>query len=166
MTVWSISFTAETTRLLAWKPRWKAIRLVSSSSMETPETLSRYSSMKLSLAWAALMASVMLPKLLHGPVNTCLHGAEWDVPTAGQLGIGSRDNAYIPQRVKHLPVKLKIRQLAAGDEASAVLSEEGEVFAWGWNGNQQFGQYLQDLQLPALFEGGGGGGGEARRPKK
>lgn len=84
----------------------------------------------------------------------------------GQLGIGSRDNAYIPQRVKHLPVKLKIRQLAAGDEASAVLSEEGEVFAWGWNGNQQFGQYLQDLQLPALFEGGGGGGGEARRPKK
>ncbi|CAE7748397.1 UVR8 [Symbiodinium microadriaticum] len=61
----------------------------------------------------------------------------WGYNSNGQLGIGGTTN-------RHAPVKVsvngqKIVAVAAGSFHSAAITDSGELWTWGWNGNGQLG---------------------------
>jgi alpha-tubulin suppressor-like RCC1 family protein len=57
----------------------------------------------------------------------------------GQLGIGSRENAWRPQEVKGL-LSRKIVQVAAGCYHTLALDEQGYAYAAGRNNHSQLGR--------------------------
>ena len=63
----------------------------------------------------------------------------WGENNKGQMGQGTRGaKAFIfPSQVRSLP---KCTQVAAGNEYSLALAENGEVWGWGSNGAQSLGQ--------------------------
>ena len=56
----------------------------------------------------------------------------------GQLGHGSTTNVFLPKRVEGLE-KVKVVGVYAGGDASAVVSEEGELYVFGSNAHGQLG---------------------------
>ena len=56
----------------------------------------------------------------------------------GQLGHGSTTNVFLPKRVEGLE-KVKVVAVYAGGDASAVVSEEGELYVMGSNAHGQLG---------------------------
>ncbi len=68
----------------------------------------------------------------------------WGSNSFGQLGIKAQEvgmnpkgAVFEPTPVDALPIGLKIKSFAAGGQHSVVLTENGEVWAFGWN---QYGQ--------------------------
>ena len=56
----------------------------------------------------------------------------------GQLGHGSAVNVFLPKRVEGLE-RVKVVRVFAGGDASAVVSEEGELYVFGTNVHGQLG---------------------------
>lgn len=55
----------------------------------------------------------------------------WGRNQNGQLGLGTTDDALVPQKIeafKGIPIKM----VAAGAEHSAAVTEDGELYGWGW----------------------------------
>ncbi|XP_051871021.1 X-linked retinitis pigmentosa GTPase regulator-like isoform X2 [Pristis pectinata] len=57
----------------------------------------------------------------------------------GQLGLGDNEERTVFQRVEFFTDKQKIKQLAAGSNISAALTEDGNLFMWGDNSEGQIG---------------------------
>ncbi|KAG9147843.1 hypothetical protein Leryth_003445 [Lithospermum erythrorhizon] len=55
----------------------------------------------------------------------------WGRNQNGQLGLGTTEDSLVPQRIdafRRLPVKM----VAAGAEHTAAVTEDGELYGWGW----------------------------------
>ncbi|RDX59031.1 Ultraviolet-B receptor UVR8, partial [Mucuna pruriens] len=55
----------------------------------------------------------------------------WGRNQNGQLGLGTTDDSLVPQRIQTfqgVPVKM----VAAGAEHSVAITENGELYGWGW----------------------------------
>ncbi|XP_054977653.1 X-linked retinitis pigmentosa GTPase regulator isoform X4 [Sorex araneus] len=61
----------------------------------------------------------------------------------GQLGLGDTEERNTFQLISFFTCEHKIKQLAAGSNTSAALTEDGKLFMWGDNSEGQIG--LQDL---------------------
>ncbi|XP_030741270.1 X-linked retinitis pigmentosa GTPase regulator [Echinops telfairi] len=57
----------------------------------------------------------------------------------GQLGLGDVEERNTFQRIDFFSAQHKIKQLSAGSNTSAVLTEDGELFMWGDNSEGQIG---------------------------
>ncbi|XP_062906894.1 X-linked retinitis pigmentosa GTPase regulator [Mobula hypostoma] len=57
----------------------------------------------------------------------------------GQLGLGTNEERTAFQRVEYFRDKQKIKQLSAGSNISAALTEDGNLFMWGDNSEGQIG---------------------------
>ncbi|XP_059824223.1 X-linked retinitis pigmentosa GTPase regulator-like isoform X1 [Hypanus sabinus] len=57
----------------------------------------------------------------------------------GQLGLGNNEERTVFQRLEYFKDKQKIKQLAAGSNISAALTEDGNLFMWGDNSEGQIG---------------------------
>jgi alpha-tubulin suppressor-like RCC1 family protein len=61
----------------------------------------------------------------------------WGINTDGQLGLGDTEDRLMPTKVPDLT---KVKAIAVGGCSHVlVLTESGEVYAWGWNGAGQLG---------------------------
>lgn len=56
----------------------------------------------------------------------------------GQLGHGQLDDESSPRLVEAV-AGIKIVEIAAGGWHSAAVSQDGDLYTWGWNGNGQLG---------------------------
>ena len=71
----------------------------------------------------------------------------WGSNGDGQLGNGTSSDRYTPVRVKtpdrstypDLPADFTYLQVSAGTDHSLALGSDGNVYAWGYNGNGQLG---------------------------
>ena len=71
----------------------------------------------------------------------------WGLNGNGQLGDGTRDDKHAPVMVRKpdrstypdLPADFTYLQVSAGDSHSLALGSDGNVYAWGLNGNGQLG---------------------------
>lgn len=61
-----------------------------------------------------------------------------NIYSRGQLGHGSIENEEEPILVKALE-GIRIVSIAAGGWHSCALSEQGDLYTWGWNSNGQLG---------------------------
>ncbi|XP_043315002.1 X-linked retinitis pigmentosa GTPase regulator isoform X1 [Cervus elaphus] len=61
----------------------------------------------------------------------------------GQLGLGDTDERSAFHLISFFTSQHKIKQLSAGSNSSAALTEDGELFMWGDNSEGQIG--LQDI---------------------
>lgn len=83
----------------------------------------------------------------------------WGRGDGGQLGLATEDlNRYMqeqgvksPEALLHSPARLygelakkKIVQAACGEAHTLCLTDEGEVFGWGWNSNGQLGMGISN----------------------
>jgi alpha-tubulin suppressor-like RCC1 family protein len=70
----------------------------------------------------------------------------------GQLGIGNQIDQCTPQVISSLK-HIRIVQIACGSEHSLVLTENGEVFSWGWSEHGQLGHgNTQSLTIPTQIK--------------
>ncbi len=77
----------------------------------------------------------------------------WGRNDFGQLGIGNRDNdSHKPKRIKFFDDKFA-KDICCGEHHSLVLTENGEVYAWGRNDCGQLGIESKDLYEPVQVEG-------------
>ena len=103
----------------------------------------------------------------------CADGSVFAWGSCANLSLGHGERAErcaLPRRVEAL-AGIRIAQIDAGETASAAVSDEGEVFTWGWGGsfwggNGGLGHGNNAAQArPALVEGllrAGADGGAAR----
>jgi len=64
----------------------------------------------------------------------------WGLNANGQLGIGSLENAVLPQAVGGALSGERVVDVATGTSHALALTADGEVFAWGRNSAGQLGQ--------------------------
>eukprot|EP00271_Cylindrocystis_brebissonii_P008505 TRINITY_DN22878_c0_g1_i1.p1 TRINITY_DN22878_c0_g1~~TRINITY_DN22878_c0_g1_i1.p1 ORF type:complete len:446 (+),score=66.57 TRINITY_DN22878_c0_g1_i1:322-1659(+) len=72
----------------------------------------------------------------------------WGRNQNGQLGLGTREDALVPQKVTFFEGR-PVKMLAAGAEHAAAVTEDGRLYGWGWGryGNLGLGDRL-DRDLP------------------
>ncbi|XP_021955121.1 RCC1 and BTB domain-containing protein 1 isoform X1 [Folsomia candida] len=58
---------------------------------------------------------------------------------SGQIGCGSTANQPTPRRVSAVIGNVKIVKIACGQTSTFAVSDTGEVYAWGFNGNGNLG---------------------------
>lgn len=76
----------------------------------------------------------------------------WGRNYAGQLGIGSTDDAHVPVRVADDNDWVAV---SAGDHHSVALKRDGTLWAWGYNRFGQLGNgSFDDAHSPVLVKGG------------
>ncbi|XP_031564705.1 RCC1 and BTB domain-containing protein 1-like [Actinia tenebrosa] len=63
----------------------------------------------------------------------------WGYNNCGQIGSGSMTNQSSPRKVASTLNNRKIVSVVCGQTSSLALSDTGEIFAWGYNGNGQLG---------------------------
>ncbi|XP_023517857.1 ultraviolet-B receptor UVR8 [Cucurbita pepo subsp. pepo] len=55
----------------------------------------------------------------------------WGRNQNGQLGLGTTEDALVPQKIQAFQ-GISIKMVAAGAEHTAAVTEDGELFGWGW----------------------------------
>ncbi|XP_069614402.1 RCC1 and BTB domain-containing protein 2 isoform X2 [Ranitomeya imitator] len=63
----------------------------------------------------------------------------WGYNNSGQVGSGSTANQQIPRRVTSCLQNKIVVGIACGQMSSMAIVDNGEVYAWGYNGNGQLG---------------------------
>ncbi|KHN86034.1 RCC1 and BTB domain-containing protein 1 [Toxocara canis] len=63
----------------------------------------------------------------------------WGRNSCGQVGIGSNVNQDLPRQVTGQLLNRFVRYVVCGQNSTMALTDGGEVFAWGFNGNGQLG---------------------------
>ncbi|XP_034282767.1 RCC1 and BTB domain-containing protein 2 isoform X5 [Pantherophis guttatus] len=63
----------------------------------------------------------------------------WGHNAYSQLGNGTTSHSYIPCQISTNLVNKKVIEVACGSHHSMVLTADGEVYVWGYNGNGQLG---------------------------
>ena len=63
----------------------------------------------------------------------------WGSNNLGQLGPAQTKTAGWSAKPVRVPLSFKLKQIDAGMHFTAALSEQGEVYAWGWNAMGQLG---------------------------
>lgn len=64
----------------------------------------------------------------------------WGYNNCGQIGLGNTNNQTLPRKINSVTIgSKKISVIACGQTSSMALSDAGELFAWGYNGNGQLG---------------------------
>lgn len=64
----------------------------------------------------------------------------WGYNNCGQIGTGNTNNQTVPRKINSAMIGTKkIIVIACGQTSSMALSDAGELFAWGYNGNGQLG---------------------------
>ncbi|KAJ7392624.1 RCC1 and BTB domain-containing protein 1 [Desmophyllum pertusum] len=64
----------------------------------------------------------------------------WGYNNCGQIGLGNTNNQTLPRKINSAIIgSKKISIIACGQTSSMALSDAGELFAWGYNGNGQLG---------------------------
>eukprot|EP00164_Ancoracysta_twista_P000518 GFYU01000692.1.p1 GENE.GFYU01000692.1~~GFYU01000692.1.p1 ORF type:complete len:825 (+),score=233.28 GFYU01000692.1:164-2638(+) len=110
-------------------------------------------------------APIMVPELYQIPVNDVVCGGVhsaaltedgvvyvWGRNGFGQLGIGSREHQTEPRELEYFLSK-HIVQIALGDEHSAAVSEDGQLFTWGRGMNHRLGHGKENDELaPRMVE--------------
>ncbi|XP_012264946.2 RCC1 domain-containing protein 1 [Athalia rosae] len=66
--------------------------------------------------------------------------------TRGQLGHGDLEDCDIPQIIEAL-AGLKVIQIAASGWHTAVVTDQGDLYTWGWNNNGQLGINVDDTKV-------------------
>ncbi|KAJ0973190.1 hypothetical protein J5N97_021149 [Dioscorea zingiberensis] len=80
----------------------------------------------------------------------------WGRNQNGQLGLGTNEDSLVPQKIQSfqgIPVKM----IAAGAEHTAAVTEDGELYGWGWGryGNLGLGD-RNDRLIPEKVSSVGG----------
>ncbi|KDP29458.1 hypothetical protein JCGZ_19287 [Jatropha curcas] len=70
----------------------------------------------------------------------------WGRNQNGQLGLGTTEDSLVPQRIGALQ-GIPIKMVAAGAEHTAAVTEDGELYGWGWGryGNLGLGDRMDRL---------------------
>ena len=72
-------------------------------------------------------------------------GVIWACGTGEDLGMGTKDptvSKYVPEQIKYfIENGIVIKDVKCGYEHVLVLDVNGNVYAWGANGNGQCGQH-------------------------
>ncbi|KAB1210505.1 Ultraviolet-B receptor UVR8 [Morella rubra] len=55
----------------------------------------------------------------------------WGRNQNGQLGLGTTEDSLVPQKIQAFQ-GVSIRMVAAGAEHTAAVTEDGELYGWGW----------------------------------
>ncbi|XP_008442150.1 ultraviolet-B receptor UVR8 isoform X2 [Cucumis melo] len=55
----------------------------------------------------------------------------WGRNQNGQLGLGTTEDSLVPQKIQAFE-GIPIKMVAAGAEHTAAVTEDGELFGWGW----------------------------------
>lgn len=55
----------------------------------------------------------------------------WGRNQNGQLGLGTTEDSLVPQKIQAFE-GISIKMVAAGAEHTAAVTEDGELFGWGW----------------------------------
>ena len=72
--------------------------------------------------------------------------------TAGQCGLGHRDNVFVPTQVS-VPGGASVYHAAAGTRHSACVAGAGDVFTWGYGGDGRLGHGgSADASVPTLVD--------------
>ncbi|XP_076235578.1 RCC1 domain-containing protein 1 [Calliopsis andreniformis] len=69
--------------------------------------------------------------------------------TRGQLGHNDLEDCDTPKLVEAL-AGIKVVQISAGGWHSAVVTDQGDVYTWGWNTNGELGLVDKDSKVMAL----------------
>jgi len=76
----------------------------------------------------------------------------WGMNTSGQLGIGSTEGQNRPARVVNLD--LPVTAIAAGENHTCALAENGQVLCWGYNADGQLGNNTDQIANAPVFVSG------------
>ncbi|XP_077987342.1 RCC1 and BTB domain-containing protein 1-like [Glandiceps talaboti] len=63
----------------------------------------------------------------------------WGYNNCGQIGTGSTSNQSFPRKVTSGLSNKVVKFVTCGQTSSMVLTDTGELYAWGYNGNGQLG---------------------------
>ncbi|XP_039252770.1 RCC1 and BTB domain-containing protein 1-like isoform X2 [Styela clava] len=63
----------------------------------------------------------------------------WGYNNCGQIGSGSTSNQTTPRKVNACIGNKRIIHIACGQTSSLAVTDNGEVYSWGYNGNGQLG---------------------------
>jgi RCC1 and BTB domain-containing protein len=74
----------------------------------------------------------------------------WGRNYSGELGIGSQDERNHKPILNQYLNNESVIDVSCGVENSLVLTNCGEVYAWGWNGRGQIGNGCNDFQLTPI----------------
>ena len=70
----------------------------------------------------------------------------------GELGIGDLEERHVPTKLSFFD-NIDISQVAAGNEHTAVLAKNGQLYTFGFNGSGQLGHgNTKSYHLPRLVE--------------
>lgn len=74
--------------------------------------------------------------------NTNTNGGQvysWGYNHDGQCGTGCQNNHLLPQLVRGFNNQIHVVKASCGQDHSAVLTDHGKVYCWGYNGEGQLG---------------------------
>ncbi|XP_033122621.1 RCC1 and BTB domain-containing protein 1-like isoform X2 [Anneissia japonica] len=63
----------------------------------------------------------------------------WGYNNCGQVGTGATANINTPRKVASVLAGKKVVSIACGQTFSLALTQHGEIYGWGYNGNGQLG---------------------------
>uniref|UniRef100_J3LDS2 RCC1-like domain-containing protein n=1 Tax=Oryza brachyantha TaxID=4533 RepID=J3LDS2_ORYBR len=64
-------------------------------------------------------------------VTVAGHVHSWGRNQNGQLGLGNTDDSLIPQKIQAFE-GVRVKMIAAGAEHTAAVTEDGDLYGWGW----------------------------------
>ncbi|CAF1921741.1 BnaC02g42750D [Brassica napus] len=62
----------------------------------------------------------------------------WGRNQNGQLGLGNTEDSLVPQKIQAFE-GVRIKMVAAGAEHTAAVTEDGDLYGWGWGRYGNFG---------------------------
>ncbi|WZY79692.1 ultraviolet-B receptor UVR8 [Brassica napus] len=80
----------------------------------------------------------------------------WGRNQNGQLGLGNTEDSLVPQKIQAFE-GIRIKMVAAGAEHTAAVTEDGDLYGWGWGryGNLGLGD-RNDRLVPERVTSAGG----------
>ncbi|XP_031486010.1 ultraviolet-B receptor UVR8 isoform X2 [Nymphaea colorata] len=94
-----------------------------SSDVFTPQPIKALQGLK--IKQIACGDSHCLAVTIHGDVQS------WGRNQNGQLGLGNTEDSLIPQKIQAFE-GISVKMVAAGAEHTAAVTDDGELYGWGW----------------------------------